>query len=104
MDRRSSGLAAEGRLARQGRLGSLHPFGCHEARRAASQVIRARAARRVNDEDGEARITCSSALADSAVDVIIFLYEFQAPGRVIVRSELDFECSRALRRTDDSTR
>ena len=50
VERVLSGLAAEGRVARSWRLGSL---------RAGSQVIRAHLLRRVNDERGRARITCS---------------------------------------------
>ena len=41
------------------RLGGLHPVGYREARRAASQVIRASEERRGDGEDGEPRITCS---------------------------------------------
>jgi len=74
-----SGLAAEGMFARRVRLGSL---------RAASQLIRAIAAARVDHEDHPARINCSPALGDLVVELTLLLDRLSASGRVMAGVKL----------------
>jgi len=69
-------------------------------------VIRTCVEKLGSDEDGEARITCSVALADSVVGmpifVMIFVDRFRAPSRGVVGSEFEFGgCSREDLRGDD---